>query len=610
MARRLRQALSQVVFAVYLLGLAEWLFQFTKPSFMSVLSTAESLQVLVISPLYLLAPLLALQSLIAAIPLRWTSAVIPAAVHSATALLLVDNFVYTLFGIGVVNLAGVRRLACAGLLLATFCLLVRQGTRRIRMEGAPSNAEVLRFRGAAVLVGSVLAIAGARAAATEPPTSVGTVASTTARRPDILFISLDGTEAAHMSLFGYPRDTTPVLDRLGRSSLIFDNAFSNNCYTTGALLSLLSGQRPTDFRVFYPPMTLQGSHAYQHLPGILRKLGYRTAQFTPRYWATAPWQGMRDAFDWVNGVDVRGNDLPVLPRTVADRFPAQRYFLVQTRTRVMERARHLFGIARMPQPMDVARNRLRGADMGDASRVGGTIRFLGAHPGQPAFVQVHLMRGHCCRYLVPRQLRKYSLAENGNVPQLTDFYDDAIRTMDADVGQIIAILERHRRLDDVLIVVTSDHGMRWVTSARVPLLIRFPGAAHRGRVSVNAQLADVAPTVLEYLGVPKPPWMTGESLLDPALLDPLRPIISASKVETSPFHLPRPPLLGLRALSAIVCERRYELDLTTGELVTERIAGHTAPCPPGDQPETDAMRALLTEHLTARGFGVETSRAR
>jgi arylsulfatase len=569
------------VFAVYLLGLAEWLFQITKPSFMSALSLGEAFQVLLVSPLYPLALLLPLQALVALLPLAWPAAVIPGAVHSATALLLADNFAYTVFGVGVVSLAGSARWVCAALWLATFLLIV---WRRALL--------------------AALASAGVRVAATDAPAALGAVPASVHRRPDILFITLDATEATHTSLLGYPRETTPTLDRLAATSLVAENAFSNNCYTTGALLGLLSGQRPTDFRVFYPPMTLQGAHAYQHLPAILRRLGYRTAQFTPRYWATAPWQGMRDAFDVVNGADIRDEELPLLPATVADRLPAERYFVMQTCARVLERAWHLLGIEDMAQPMDVARNRVRGEDMGDASRVGGAIRFLEADPDQPAFVQVHLMRGHCCRYVVPRQARKYSLAADGRVPDVVDVYDDVIRLMDADVGKIVTLLERYGRLDDVLLVVTADHGMRWHTDARVPLLIRFPGGEPHGRISVNAQLADVAPTVLEHLGVPPPPWMTGQSLLQPARLDPRRPIISAARVETSPFHIPGPPLFGLHALAATVCDRRYELDLTTGALATAAVAGHTASCPPGDQPPPAAVQALLTEHLAARGFGV------
>jgi arylsulfatase A-like enzyme len=615
MAPRLRQAFLEIVFAVYALCFAEWLFQVTKPSFMSVLTLGESLEVLLISPLYHLVPLLLLQAGVELVwhfapgglgeRWVWPSAVVPAAVHSVTALLLVDNFTYSLFGVGVVSLSGNVRYAFTGLWLAVFCAVIAWRSRTIRSGRRAPRSVLLRYRGAQVLVTSALVLSAFHVLATRSATAV--TVETTPRGgalPDILFISLDGTEAAHTSLYGYERRTTPFIDRLTDSSLVVENAFSNNCYTAASLLALLSGQRPTDFRVFYPPMMLQGAHAYHHLPAILRKLGYRTSQYAARYFASGLWQGMRHAFDYENGKDVRTEELWLLPAAAAERFPSQRHFLIQTRTRVMERAQHLFGVEDMPQYMDVVRNLAPDWALTDAERAAGVIEFLGRGRQPPAFVQVHFMKGHCCFYYFPPEQQEFSRPREGHVVTQIDGYDDAIRAMDANVGEIVAWLEAEHRLDNTLLVITADHTMNWGTNDRVPLLIRFPNGEHRGRLSANAQLADVAPTVLDYLGVPRPAWMTGASLLRAETLDRLRPIISASRVEKAAFRMPKPPLYGLQSVSAVVCDRAHELTLDTGELTTRRIAGHTAPCSPGEEPTPEAVQTLLVEHLTERGFAL------
>jgi arylsulfatase A-like enzyme len=612
---RVRQSVSDTVLAVYLFCFAEWLFQITKPSFMSVLSVVESLRVLLVSPLYLLIPLILVQIGVALLvrlaprswrtPHAWPLAVVPAAVHAATAMLLIDNFVYTLFGVGIVSLSGRIRYLFAAAWLALFVAIVRMQSRRIRPGNLLPGRARLRYRAALALVGMALLAAVGQVATASRVTAVAVAVAPPHRRlPDIVFISMDGTEAAHTSVYGYERPTTPVLDRLASSSLVAENAFSNNCYTSGSLLSLLAGQRPTDFRVFYPPMMLRGADAYQHLPGILRKLGYRSNQVTDRYWASSLWQGMRDGFDYVNGVDTRSQELRVLPAALADRLPSERQFLIQTRTRILERARHLLGIEDMPPPMDVVRNLAGKGSISDPQRVANAMEFLKQQSARPAFLQVHLMKGHCCFYVIPPDRQHFSLENDGRAATVIDRYDDAISMMDASIGEIVSWLEQEAKLDGTLLVVTSDHTMNWQTSGRVPLLIRFPHAEPRGRITANAQLADIAPTVLDYLGIPKPPWMTGESLLRAATFDRRRPIISASRVEKAPFRMPKPPLFGLLSVGAVVCDRWHELLLATGELATGQIAGHTAPCEAHDYPDPAAIRTMLQEHLTTRGFGL------
>jgi 2,3-bisphosphoglycerate-independent phosphoglycerate mutase len=96
----------------------------------------------------------------------------------------------------------------------------------------------------------------------------------------------------------------------------------------------------------------------------------------------------------------------------------------------------------------------------------------------------------------------------------------AMETVDACVGRLV---------DALLAVggtalITADHGnCEQMTDAkgkphtahtanRVPLLL--VDAAHRGlRQDENGRLADLAPTILELLGLPQPPEMTGKSLL-------------------------------------------------------------------------------------------------
>lgn len=97
----------------------------------------------------------------------------------------------------------------------------------------------------------------------------------------------------------------------------------------------------------------------------------------------------------------------------------------------------------------------------------------------------------------------------------------AVETVDGCLGKII---DGIARLDGA-VLVTADHGNCEVmrdpgtgnphtahTTNPVPCFLTGGGA---GQMLKNGRLADVAPTILALLGLPKPSLMTGDSLLEP-----------------------------------------------------------------------------------------------
>ncbi len=108
-------------------------------------------------------------------------------------------------------------------------------------------------------------------------------------------------------------------------------------------------------------------------------------------------------------------------------------------------------------------------------------------------------------------------------------YYGMISEIDTNVGVILEILRETGQWDNTLIVFTSDHGEYlgdhyfmdkahfYDSTMRVPLIIRDPGHnADRTRGSVCndfCELLDVAPTILDYLNIPKPDRFQGDPLL-------------------------------------------------------------------------------------------------
>jgi arylsulfatase A-like enzyme len=61
------------------------------------------------------------------------------------------------------------------------------------------------------------------------------------RKPNILLIGIDSLRADHMSCYGYPRLTTPHIDRFAQGGTLFENAFSAYIPTTSGYGSMLTG---------------------------------------------------------------------------------------------------------------------------------------------------------------------------------------------------------------------------------------------------------------------------------------------------------------------------------------------------------------------------------
>jgi arylsulfatase A-like enzyme len=107
-------------------------------------------------------------------------------------------------------------------------------------------------------------------------------------------------------------------------------------------------------------------------------------------------------------------------------------------------------------------------------------------------------------------------------------YLSEIETYDREVGRILAAIDKAGRLDNTLIVITSDNGMPFPRSkatlsefgTHMPLAIRWPSHVPAGKTVTDfVSHIDIAPTILQAAGVPLPDGVVGRSLLPLASAD-------------------------------------------------------------------------------------------
>lgn len=407
-----------------------------------------------------------------------------------------ENFMYTLFGKGLKNTDSIL-----------LRILVGYGAVRAAMDLSllPAKwAPALRNGGLVVpllALASLLHVGWGFAVANHPDTAKPTID----RLPNVVILSADGVEANHMSAYGYARDTTPFLKSKASEFAIFDNAYTNNEKTTGSIVSLLTGTSSMENGVAFPPDMLRGKQSLRSLPNILRRLGYYSSNWAVPYYFSARIQNMVSAFDRDNGSKIFVHTTQLLPGT----HELSRWIIADTLSGLTDMASGIVLMRPFGGPFDLSSGRASYAQ--DDNNLDGILNDISKKKGNPYFINTHFMMTHGPGFLVKEP--HFSHGEQ-KIAWADDFYDDAIKNFDGLVEIVWSHIEKAGNLDNTIIIITSDHGRRWDSMARLPLMIRFPDRRMASRHGGVVQRLDVAPTVLEYIGYPVPEWMGGRSLLD------------------------------------------------------------------------------------------------
>lgn len=341
-------------------------------------------------------------------------------------------------------------------------------------------------------IGLVLAISGGGCG--EQPVSC----------PSIVLVSLDTLRADHLSVYGYQRETSPVLDRFASEAIRFEEALAQAPGTLTSHLSLFTSLYPPQFGITrrdgrnwnQAVTTLRLRDSVVTLAEILREHGYRTIAFTDGG-AVSPRYGFDQGFELYR----------VIPRLVGK----------GKRLRIHSSIAELDGL-------------------------------LGKHENdeQPFFLFIHTYHIHS-PYQSPPPFDRYftsisSLALGGQRQFLINparnkraeahadlvrgFYDNGIRATDDSLRDLFDLLRRRGLYESSVIVVLSDHGEEFLDHGGfghggrlhqehllVPLLIRLPGGRRGGTVLPGpVGLVDVAPTLIELAGLEVPDQFRGRSL--------------------------------------------------------------------------------------------------
>lgn len=406
----------------------------------------------------------------------------------------IENFIYTVFG------SGMKSSNFIVLKILIVYLSLRVAIDIFKKIG--NNKTFTKFYFGLFIIG--LAISAAISLLISDTSTYGhALLKTIERKPNIIIISADGINAEQMGVYGYKRQTTPFISAKANEFAVFSHAYTNNANTTGSVTSMLTGMSPIKTGVIYPPDIMRGAESTRGLPQILGTAGYTRTNWSVSYYSNSHAQNMVDAFDSDNGSNIFSTLTSILPES----YELSRWLITAIVKEFIEMIHGAFLFQEMENPFNLVSN--HDSFIQDARNLAGAMRDMDS--AKPFFINTHFMMTHGAFFPIKKPY--FSKGKEQNAPWMPDFYDDAIRDFDTTVKIIYERLQQLGKLDNTIIIITSDHGSQWSKLKRVPLLIRFPEGAHSGAYEKNAQRLDIAPTVLAYLGLPKAPWMEGDSLL-------------------------------------------------------------------------------------------------
>ncbi len=610
-----RENIINIFFSILALIGMEWLFIITKPSFLSFSPLDEKLAVLPISVIFLTAALVILSAPLALIAVSANKnkkisalliSIIPAFIFACLGLLLVDNFTYTLFKVGIVSSSGIGRVGYLLGFVFLFGLLLRtiqtHTYKKLTREWQPKSRWI-----PIVLTIFTIILSGLIVIPFVFKSSfIGTNSLTNKNEgslPNIILLTPDGINASSMSIYGYGRQTTPFLDSMKDNLIISDNHFTNSSNTCGSMTSILTSKLPTTTRVLYPPDLLRGADAIEHLPAILRENGYYVAQFGVRRYVDGIALNFQNGFNEVNGASMESYGLAY---QISHKFPSNsKLFLQEVESRLTDRLNHILFNQNMENTYVQITQTQKGFSSVD--KVNQALSLIRDHK-EPVFVHVHWMGTHASATFPVSKIFSEGIDRTVQVEWSRDLFDDAIVDFDNSVAKLYSSLKEIDELDNTLIIITTDHGESYATEKRLPLLILLPDSYPMQLLKKNTQNIDIPPTILDILNIPKPTWMQGGSIFEDNKSVKLIFTVKTKrnkKIEgvwaLDPQYM-EPPFYQIDIVSIKNCEKYYSLNLEEFVWSQGLVWDYIGSCSDDEHLSLTKIREAIILQLKKDGF--------
>ncbi|MEC3905732.1 sulfatase [Tamlana sp. 2201CG12-4] len=394
------------------------------------------------------------------------------------------------------------------------------------------------------------------------------------QRPNIVFIMADDHAYQALSAYGHPVSKlapTPNIDRIANAGIRFDNSFVTNSLCGPSRAAMLTGKFGHINGFSYNGQTFDGNQPTW--PKMLKQAGYQTAVVGKWHIGHTPegidfdfWKILNDQGEYYNPEIITKDTTEVVEGYATDlttdysinwldkqrdkskpfalmihhkaphrnQMPALRHTQMYENTKFPMPETYFDDYknrtAAAEQKMNIYRDMYEGHDLKMTVAVGSdSLRY----DRWPNHFQRMTEAQRTAWNNAYRKRNDDMNAANFTEKEMAEWkyqryvqdYCATIASVDEGVGRVLDYLEKEGLTDNTLIVYTSDQGFfvgehgwfdkrfMYEESFRTPLLMQFPGKIKNNSVATEmVQNIDLAPTFLEYAGLPVPEDIQGVSL--------------------------------------------------------------------------------------------------
>lgn len=350
--------------------------------------------------------------------------------------------------------------------------------------------------------------------------------------PNILFIAVDDLRP-ELNFYGAKHIKSPQLDQLAGQSLVFNRAYCNVPVCGASRVSLLTGSRPTHFRfVDFRTAKDKDSPNVTSLPMLLKNHGYRTISNGKVYHHlkddVSAWDEIwspdgKYAYATEEYREIRANThrgMPMENAEVQDSVYRDGKLALKTikdlqQLKVQNDPFFLaVGFYKPHLPFTAPKKYW---DLYEREAIKLPENYL--QPGSTPKKAFHRF-GELRNY---ETIPKEGDLEEAMAKELIHGYYACVSYIDAQIGLLLAELERLELAKNTIVMIWGDHGWNlgnhklWCkhcnfeSSLRVPLIVKVPGKTKGQSTDAITEYIDIYPSICDLVGIEKPAHLEGES---------------------------------------------------------------------------------------------------
>ena len=311
---------------------------------------------------------------------------------------------------------------------------------------------------------------------------------------NVVFVSFDALQAAHVGCLGYKRPVTPAIDSVAAKGFNFQNAISVSSWTVPASMTWFTGVYPSEHKMvnkyaMYNPPEVKMADVRELSPNlvtlaeVLKANGYSTGGFTGN-------AGVSGGFGYEEGFDEYYYEQGKFGR-LDESIPRALEWLKKNKDKKFFLFLHGYDVHGQSTPSEGFDYRFVDEDYDH--------RYVGAPLEQEILREEGLEKGALT--LRDQDVRFWRA-----------IYDEKIQRADAKFQDFLDEFAALGLSDKTIFVLTSDHGTEFYEHRRfdhgftlyqelvhVPLIIQVPGKLTETKIDQRVSSIDVMPTILDLL---------------------------------------------------------------------------------------------------------------